>query len=1088
MDGFSPKAYLKQRRPKEFSDSQEETVAALDRTLLEYHLTTLTSRSQEAAFESFARQLCEREICPNLLPTTGPTGGGDSKADAETYPVSQQLSLGWLVGHEEGAAHERWAFAFSAKAQWAPKLESDIVKIVATERGYTHAFFVTNQYVKASTRAQLEDRLTATHGLQVRILDRTWILDRVFTHGHQLLAVDILGMTHINTRSDTQLGPQDQARRTKLAESEARISEALAVKPVSHTVVDHALEAAQLMRALEQPPMHVEAGYLRAERLASRHGTQRQKVEVAYQWASTRHYWLEDFDGFSELYGKVEERVMGSRNVFDLERLYTLWVCLSTSVHHGALDASDALLHHRTRVLRNELERLKREHERPSTSLQAETLLIETQLFQRLGENTPVGDILTALSSVIERSHGLVGFPLRALFDILAETGKRFEGVEEYDKLFEQIVDISAKRDGDLAAACLLLQRGRNQWQGGRPIEAIATLGRTLLRLYKEESREELSEALYICGCACAEVGLPWAARGMLLASASRSADVFWKYGEVTSMLYLAATRLKWVELSLGRLPQLLNWHENTLYLGQALIDKGENPDSVWAGDIEFEHLLSGLLLRTPAMALPHLESLPGVLDQMGLDIASDGLLFALGHEQRLHELALSLDQTAQAMASIWVHDWSAGSAEAGPNGITPSERVYRSTVMGCDVTLVCGTSSQCVAVAEGLLAGLEATLATAGLHQIVVHEPRFTIRVHVHAEASFPFDIIKVDTPGTPVLDVRCASFDPHRLSPEHYKTIHTRLSEACVQVVSSVVVADERQAQALFRGEQALERAFDFAGSLGSQPNVLGFHPKLELSAWLTPELPRFAYSRTESWQPDAAPDKPRQQSKKQDLSEEEVRRRFDPGHLSHAQMQVTSLIRTSLWDRAGWNGMGVEVSGGPQKSLRIGLLFKDLEVGRQIFQDWEERLGQVDETEQLRIVIVRGVDSSAPFVYRMVIGANVDPVDDERHLTMVSRIHEMRPQSSHTIDLLLEFQAQQEGIFLAPGMMVIQTDGSIGLELDEHHQLLIRQVLVREAWEIGMHDPEILAIRSGDKPIIPKHVIDAPVLEVLAKRERK
>jgi site-specific recombinase XerC len=37
---------------------------------------TDTSRSQEVKFERFARRLAEREICPNLLPQTGPTGGG----------------------------------------------------------------------------------------------------------------------------------------------------------------------------------------------------------------------------------------------------------------------------------------------------------------------------------------------------------------------------------------------------------------------------------------------------------------------------------------------------------------------------------------------------------------------------------------------------------------------------------------------------------------------------------------------------------------------------------------------------------------------------------------------------------------------------------------------------------------------------------------------------------------------------------------------------------------------------------------------------------------------------------------------------
>ena len=131
---FSPRAFLRARRPERFSDSVVEQEPALDRSMLEYHLHTLTSRSQENDFELFARHLAEREVCPNLLPQTGPTGGGDSKVDAETYPVADALAFVWYVGIGREAASERWAFAFSAKEKWRTKVRSDIAKIAQTGR------------------------------------------------------------------------------------------------------------------------------------------------------------------------------------------------------------------------------------------------------------------------------------------------------------------------------------------------------------------------------------------------------------------------------------------------------------------------------------------------------------------------------------------------------------------------------------------------------------------------------------------------------------------------------------------------------------------------------------------------------------------------------------------------------------------------------------------------------------------------------------------------------------------------------------------------------------------------------------------
>src|SRR5439155_24572297 len=179
-DFFSPRKFLQARRPEKFSDSVIIRTAALDRSLLEYHLDSLTNRKQENDFERLAKRLIERTICSNLLPQTGPTGGGDSGVDSETYPVADELSLVWHVGVGRKASAERWAFAFSAKKDRQEKLRSDVAKIAATKRKYKKAFFVTNQFVRDKARAKEEDKLRKKYKIDVRILDRSWILDRVF--------------------------------------------------------------------------------------------------------------------------------------------------------------------------------------------------------------------------------------------------------------------------------------------------------------------------------------------------------------------------------------------------------------------------------------------------------------------------------------------------------------------------------------------------------------------------------------------------------------------------------------------------------------------------------------------------------------------------------------------------------------------------------------------------------------------------------------------------------------------------------------------------------------------------------------------
>jgi len=118
-----PSEFMRSRRPELFSDSTQTTEHSLGRSVLDFHLSTLTDRKQENDFEYFCRRLAEKELCSNLLPQTGPTGGGDSKVDAETYPIADTIALRWYEGIGREASEERWAFAFSAKKAWRSKVQ-----------------------------------------------------------------------------------------------------------------------------------------------------------------------------------------------------------------------------------------------------------------------------------------------------------------------------------------------------------------------------------------------------------------------------------------------------------------------------------------------------------------------------------------------------------------------------------------------------------------------------------------------------------------------------------------------------------------------------------------------------------------------------------------------------------------------------------------------------------------------------------------------------------------------------------------------------------------------------------------------------
>jgi len=60
--------------------------------------------------------------------------------------------------------------------------------------------------------------------------------------------------------------------------------------------------------------------------------------------------------------------------------------------------------------------------------------------------------------------------------------------------------------------------------------------------------------------------------------------------------------------------------------------------------------------------------------------------------------------------------------------------------------------------------------------------------------------------------------------------------------------------------------------------------------------------------------------------------------------------------------------------------------------------------------------------------------------------------------------------------------------GPELVWKDYILKRELHVRDAWEIGLHDIDIAGICKGDDLILPKDAKSAPVIEVLNSMKRR
>ena len=1091
QDGLRPSEFMRARRPYLFSDTQVIEQPQLDRTTFEYHLATLTNRKQEIDFEHFARRLAEKEICPNLIPQTGPTGGGDSKTDTETYPVASEIAQLWYEGHttSQQASRERWAFAFSAKKDWKAKVRSDIKNIAATGRGHTVAYSITSQYVKDKDRGNLEDELSRAHGLTVRILDRSWIIDRVFKNDHKRLAVETLRLD-IPLVSKQTRGPRDTAHQAELEELEAQIKDLNRYAGLGYQFVEDCLETAILARSLELPRTEVDGRFERAIRLAGENGTTQQQVRCAYDKAWTLYWWYEDFAAFSDVYSTVEKLAVGTAQARDLKLLTTLWQLLYTAAARGDIHADAMHLDERTHTLKAELERLKQDKDRPSISARARASLLLVELTEATGNESALRDVLNDFKTLFEDSKRLLNFPLGELIDLFMEIGDSFPINDVFDDLFETMLPIAEERQSRAGKGRMLLRRGEQKLRANKPYEAIRLLGRAQHELALHETKYELIAALAMCSAAYERAGLLWAARASMLLAASQALNQFWSEGRITRQAVACLRRLVWIELQLGRIPLTLAWVECAMTMANAIqFDEGRGKQL----EDEWGHLngaLAVLLLRTDFVDRKHLEFLPHVLDQLHLDGAWVALMYALGYEETIREEGIFAGQTSEEVRDDLQRMLNQPIGEDLPDTpefLNKQRTTLRSSVLGCDVTVHTPNENRALFLAEGILAALEGFLAT-GLERLMPHASRLSIELKpAHFQEQPVTHTVNEDGPYT-VIEVRYAEQDGSGATSPAAEEEFVKLISSAMAYIA--MPSDEQFLKQLIGKERAMARGLSLLQASAALINILGEdNPKLRLEDWKPKEqYEQHPVRGKEPWNHGAksptsqerehVPLKPGKGDPPKEL--------FDIEAMKHRDRRVHSLINTAAWDKAGWQGIGYVTAPENKAPPVMSFIFADRAAARRIFAAWRDELGQDERHNRLRISILTGVDKNNPAHYRVVVSTNIDSIAMQRwdQFVILARINHMEPTTSENLDRFRESYNVTKHYWIMPALM----EGGIPA-LDPDFRILKHGIVIRPAWQLEEHDLDVSAIREDDNVLIPDDVQDPPILDTLKRiRERR
>lgn len=1085
---YAPSRYMRERHSDLFSDSVSEVEYQVDREVLSYHLETLTNQRDETVFENFAQRLCEKFIAPNIRPQTGPVGGGDGKTDAETFPVSSEISARWFVPDNDKAG-ERKAFAFSAKKTWRPKIKSDVAAIAGTKRDYDQIICVTNQFVPAKKSADLQDELVKEHGIPVTILDRTWLLDRVLKHGSMAIAVEELGVGKGTEKQSKKLGPSDTNRAAELDSLEAKIADGSQYQGHPAALVEDARRAALLARGLEHSSADVNGRFDRALRLARDNNTKKLELTITYEWAWTSYFWHEDHLRTSELYDDVERLALGSDDANDLERMSNLLPLIRMSVATGSMDASKGKLKDRTAALKSALEALTVQTNRPNNALHAEATLLLTRVSEKGVEHRddPLKDIWVSFTDVIKRAEGLGTFPFTSIADALTQIGEFIADSDEFDTLFEAVTDALVSRIGEGEAATRNVQRAYQKLAKGLPYDAIRWFGRAVTLLIKEEYEDDLINALVGAGFAFEEVGLPWAARNYTLAAVSQEFSSFERYGSIGTLRASVLSRYFETEFKLGRVPQILSAHELEMIVrnAQARTDGQRRR----LDQMQEAHMMqiASLLLQTPVAKLGDIAQLPDALERLALPMSRTALLYLMGNEDILRTEGWIPEQETPEGAETFMRDLRDYGVKADypvPDFALGETVTLSSNVLGCRIELACANNLVSTGIGEAVLGSLEALLATSLDHRILPQVDHLQLRV-------MPSDAVGL----SPVLTFEDVEGEPigtitHRLIME-YKTKEDALSfphwmrGAVLEIFLRFAAPQDAETwgEALFENERALDRALTFSNVPIMLGNLHGDRAQLSLAEWIDPADPTYKVKRSEAWPPAPAPDAIKSFGNRQSgegLAPKELR---DAAKRKHSKTRWISPIDKQKWDKAQWNATLFMWSppGPDMPPPMLGLAYENLSAAKDIFKSWRKRYGDDDVKDDLKITIVRGISRDNPAAYAVMVSQNPDnvPMLEENIIGFVSRINRMYPNSTQHLDQFLADYAHHGQYVLLPAHLpnkLAQPEPIFELPIGKHNLTVIN------AWEITTNDMTASVLDLDELPLIPTDQPNAPVLQTL------
>ncbi len=981
---FSPKEFYKKKYPDFFSDSKINETISIDKNILSYTLETVTANNLESNFQSFCVELVKREICPNISPQTGPTGGGDGKADAETYPISDSLLL---FGQPKESSNERWAFAISAKKEWKGKAKDDFQKIIDTKREYSKIFYISNQFISDRKKRELEDEF-AKNNSQIRfvILDKQWLIDKAVNNKNKMLLKDFFDFKISTTN---EIGPKDYARNQRLI----YLNDKYVKTNILKEKIGISTDIIKLSRELEIEKKEMLVLIDNYFSLAEQFDSQREKFDALYVSAWTMYWWYEDYTKYYEYYCRIENifSVIDASTpqlaLYYYELINNLWLNLHAIFFRFKLNID---FNKHTMFLVKEYEKVRDDETKSNLWICLKPYYYKMQLLMNINECTTenfnsIDNIFSQFAQAILDAKNQPDFNATAMLKIFLMSSEEFSIFTDYDLFYDKMLDLKVEREGQLIKAKAVLERCPTLFKQNKNYKVIEYLGKVFSDFNKEESHFEYISALSMMGSAFRHIGLDYAARQYFFASLCEGLDYLSIEKKFHPSTKYVIKHLKDIEVLIGQFVYASQLNSLDLQLGTYCEDDNNPP---------FELFLAGLLLRTPPILYQKLSRFSGYLNENNLLVPEIILKRMLGYYDE--EFNESNKNVIDKLIEDTISQPFYKQLKWKPIYGFEEDVALASKILGCNTIINTKNKGYLLEYSSNVLGGVEAFLSTYLENKHISIKSSINIIVDFNSSEDFDFSY-NVEKQA---VIINCPKKDD--IFDRNFQEKLQKNFFAVIMFISMIIFDDKRILDKQKIDESILKRSFFPFSLMHKIKNTFGANyfsfPKCDAYEEFKPnenafsEVPKPTYTAYE------APvniGNFELNFDEHDIEDSKVYR--------HDSIIIDDLINVELWDKAIWKAAIYMHFPDNSESPILLLGFENIEYGNKIFAEWINKYGRMDSKKVFKIEIIKGVDKKKPFFYRMAIGKRLSSisVDNDMIFGYKSRNITMQPTSLKNLD---------------------------------------------------------------------------------------